>query len=265
MEKRRTATKAAVRSREDCASDLALAGSSERDEKIILIRKPRPNDILLGRGRWYARHAGNQRLQTTINRHLEKYQAAPFRKLKTDITHKILAEIKQCSKEPVARFLRHDDERNGWIPVHDDVARLKISQAIRYSIRAPSSDKQEPQPQPSSAARRKRRSSGRSSSSSLSTGNDENGSMKKSKKLKRSSSSSSSFSFKRREEAAPKNPSMPPPPPRRVTLSTMTRYACRPIAETTKMQDEVLVTDEEIYIALGYGPRPFAKKMEERE
>lgn len=97
---------------------------------------PKPFDVLLGRGRWYASHAGNRRLQIFINMHLEEYQATQSRPEKTKITNEILHMVKICGKQP-GRFLKYEDTVRGWVEVNDEVARLKISQAMRYTIRSP--------------------------------------------------------------------------------------------------------------------------------
>jgi hypothetical protein len=97
---------------------------------------PKSFDVLLGRGRWYASHAGNRRLQIFINMFLERYQTSQSRPEKTHITNEILHMIKTCGKQP-GRFLKFEEDISGWVEVNDEVARLKISQAMRYSIRAP--------------------------------------------------------------------------------------------------------------------------------
>ena len=205
------------------SSEEGGAGEEDSSSAVVVVENPTDHDILLGRGRWYARHAGNQRLQAIINRHLEMYQAAPERKTKTDITHRILDEIKSSTTGVVARFLRRQQTGNHgcWVPVDDDVARLKISQAIRYSIRTPSSSlascadaqqhetpqeehkNQEQQPPPLPLVRvsmkRKSSSSGTGSGSSRSlVGNggaeEEDGRTSNKCKLKRSRSSLSSSS-----------------------------------------------------------------------
>jgi hypothetical protein len=96
---------------------------------------PEPNDVLLGRGRWYASHTGNQRLQVTINAYLDRYRAALTRPEKTEITQEILRCVKTGGTQS-GRFLKFDEPLNGWVQVDDEVARLKISQAMRYSIRS---------------------------------------------------------------------------------------------------------------------------------
>lgn len=109
---------------------------SSKQSDLAIIPSPDPNDILLGRGRWYAKHLGNMRLQSLILTHLDRYQTAPLRKTKTDITYLILDTIKKDANR-FGRFLQYDSALGGWIPVNDCVARLKISQAFRYSIRNP--------------------------------------------------------------------------------------------------------------------------------
>jgi len=250
----------------------------------MLVETPGPHDVVLGRGRWYAMHSGNRRLQTVINSHLERYQATPLRKAKTSITHEILDQIKNCPDNP-GRFLRYDAGQDGWLPVEDDVARLKISQAMRYSMRSPTDPQEETQPPPPrqpqkpaaavTMARRRKRSERSSSNSSESTSsnNGSGNSTGKGSHLKRLLSASTTKTEPDSTESSEQ--SMPPPRERRPSPLTAMPELLPPITKEAKKhfefdfeeqqqdseekdEEEVLVTDQEIYEALGYGPNPFA-------
>ena len=234
----------------DCVSMRYVSSTS--------VETPGPFDVVLGRGRWYAMHTGNKRLQTIINCHLERYQSAPIRKTKTSITHEILDQIKDCPVNP-GRFLRHDKKLNGWVPVDDDTARLKISQAMRYSIRTPTADKQQDQ-QYSVPSNRQRKRSSMSSSGSGSSSDRE-------PRLKRHLSLRSSFTSDPVSLASSEQ-SMLPSQQRPILVASLPigeaalphlppqPYAPVP-ASQEEVADEILLTDEDIYIALGYGPNPF--------
>jgi hypothetical protein len=63
-----------------------------------------------------------------------RYNATTLRKEKTAITQQIV-EIIQSSGDPPGRFLEFDREVDGWVKVGDEVARRKVSHAIRYDSR----------------------------------------------------------------------------------------------------------------------------------
>jgi hypothetical protein len=98
------------------------------------IETPGCFDVLLGRGKTHLTHPGNERLRTIANMHSMRYNAVILRKEKTAITQDIV-EIVQISGNPPGRFLKFDREAHGWVKVGDDVARRKVSHAIRYDSR----------------------------------------------------------------------------------------------------------------------------------
>lgn len=106
------------------------------DDVEVAVHTPEKFDVLLGRGRWYSNHPGNRRLQILINMHLERYQVTKSRPEKTFLTNEILYMVKVCGRQP-GRFLKFEAHRDGWVTVDDEIARIKISQAMRYTIRAP--------------------------------------------------------------------------------------------------------------------------------
>jgi hypothetical protein len=88
-------------------------------------------DVLLGRGRKHNGHPGNARLQTVLNMHSVRYNAATSRNEKTAIIQEIVQSI-QANGEPAGRFLKFEKDTNGWVEVDDAVARIKVGHAIRY-------------------------------------------------------------------------------------------------------------------------------------
>lgn len=140
----------------DSTAASARASKAAAAAAPFLIKTPGPYDVVLGRGRGSAMHSGNKRLQSIIKKHLDRYQSAPCRKTKTSIINEILDQIKNCPENP-GLFLKYDKKQSGWIPEEDNVARLKISQAIRYGIRTPASDQQQQNEQKSAASGNRRR------------------------------------------------------------------------------------------------------------
>lgn len=219
--------------------------------RLSAVETPGPHDIVFGRGRWYAKHTGNRRLQSAIHSYLERYQGAPFRKTKTSITHEILDQIKNCPDNP-GRFLRYDKKLGGWVSVNDDKARLKISQAMRYIIRSPASDDHQGQQFQGSSSRDSNiNSKRRSGAGNLPSGQ---------RNLTRLHCSQSSFksvpdlmdSIEQNMLPPPRRESAPP-----AQLKGVHEVNPGTIATDEELLDEVLLTDEEIYKALGYGPNPF--------
>lgn len=93
-------------------------------------------DILLGRGRTHLTHPGNLRLQALLNANRERYTAAPSRGSKTKIIHEIV-RVAQTAGDPPGRFLKFHNELNAWVEVDDQVARIKVSHAIRHKPKSP--------------------------------------------------------------------------------------------------------------------------------
>jgi hypothetical protein len=91
-------------------------------------------DVLLGRGRAYLHHPGNERMSTIVSDNLARYQSATTRIEKTTITKDIFRTIKTCGDQP-ARFLRYDPRAGRWTEVDDELARVKVSAALRYKRR----------------------------------------------------------------------------------------------------------------------------------
>lgn len=108
----------------------------EDDSDAKFVQSPAPMDVVFGRGRWNSSHPGNRRLQILININLDRYIRAGTRKAKTSISQEVVHIIKTCGIEH-GRFLRFVSDTNGWETVSDNDARIKVSQAFRYTVRTP--------------------------------------------------------------------------------------------------------------------------------
>jgi hypothetical protein len=121
----------------------AIKGDSDRGAEMItstfkgpsnqhidVISSPRDNDVILGRGFRYDWHSGNNVFKNTIAEFIPKYNAAPSKIEKSRIVHEVFLEV-----TAQGRFLKRDEASGGYRIVTDQVAREKISQAIRYKKR----------------------------------------------------------------------------------------------------------------------------------
>jgi hypothetical protein len=100
----------------------------------ILLVDPQPPDVMLARGKRHRRHPGNLRLLTVLDMHRVRYDHAQLRKEKTLITYEIVQIMQTCGPAP-GRFLRFDSSAGGWYEVDDEVARVKVGNALRYARR----------------------------------------------------------------------------------------------------------------------------------
>jgi hypothetical protein len=105
------------------------------NQNLVTIATPGSFDVLLGRGKKYTGHPGNEQLQTLLNMHSVRYNSTTSRKEKTAITQEIVHTVQTTGEPRPGRFLRYDKDVNGWVDVDDVAARIKVSHAIRYASR----------------------------------------------------------------------------------------------------------------------------------
>jgi hypothetical protein len=96
-----------------------------------IFTQPGPFDVLLGRGKGNQQHEGNQRFQTIVNEHRYRYKTFQTRDQKTNTTREIVNSIKTEGNQ-TGHFLKFDKSMGGWREVIDEVARVKVAQALRY-------------------------------------------------------------------------------------------------------------------------------------
>jgi len=91
------------------------------------VEEPHQADVLCGRGGSINTHPGNETFRTLVEKHKRIYLTARFKKDKREIADLIIQEIKKQG----GKFLSRDAKSGLWIPVSDDKARDKTSQALR--------------------------------------------------------------------------------------------------------------------------------------
>ena len=87
---------------------------------------PRPQDVLLGRGNNTLYHQGNIRFREVIEQYVDDYyriHKAARRLLGVQIVHKFL--------QTGTRFLKLGANDQGWIPVDEKAAYVKVCQSFR--------------------------------------------------------------------------------------------------------------------------------------
>jgi hypothetical protein len=106
--------------------------SDEHNQTLPASLTLEPFDVILGRGRTHIYHPGNMRMQTIVRAARPSYNKAGTTRLqKTSITQEVVQAIK-TSGDQSSRFLKLDASTGGWTQVDDEVARIKVSNAIRY-------------------------------------------------------------------------------------------------------------------------------------
>lgn len=92
-----------------------------------VIAKPTQNDILCGKEKQCLRHPGSRRFREVIESYHERYRNTNRKGDKMNLTKEILAALSRSS----ARFLKFNNEANGWEELTEIAARDKISHALR--------------------------------------------------------------------------------------------------------------------------------------
>lgn len=96
-------------------------------KKKELIDAPTDKDVLCGRGKPIQHHPGNRRFLEIVQVHRDSYQNAPSRADKRRITFDIISTIRKSG----GRFLQLDPATGKYQDVGDDLARDKVSHALR--------------------------------------------------------------------------------------------------------------------------------------
>jgi hypothetical protein len=110
------------------------AQGNKNARRVVLVRYPKPNDVVLGRGKPFQDHPGNQHMADMVNEKWESYQNSTL-KGKMDLTMQIVETIKGQGYKFLRR-LDKDMARDvpadyGWIVVDDSKAREKVSHGFR--------------------------------------------------------------------------------------------------------------------------------------
>ena len=93
-----------------------------------------PSDVyIMGRGKRYANHDGNQRLRDIVNAELPAYLAAPTKTAKSAIIHRVLTTTRENSASGIG-FVRHDNQKGTWQLVDNGTARIAVAQNFRDAL-----------------------------------------------------------------------------------------------------------------------------------
>ena len=92
----------------------------------------KPADVLLGRGKRATLWDGNKRYKQLIRSYVASYVRAEKNRDKTSITIRIVDHVHMLG----GRFVKEDLKTGQLSEVNDDVARLKVGQALRHRLRA---------------------------------------------------------------------------------------------------------------------------------
>jgi hypothetical protein len=145
--------RAAVRRAEDDLlprphlSDGIVSSEANHEESDVRVENPLPSDILLGRGRPFQSHHGNQRMLQIVASHKEKYSSEKREKRRA-IAEQIIDTLLRSG----ARFLKRVEGETYWEIVGSDVAYEKVSHVLRSKKRkgklpGESSSRNEAQPE----------------------------------------------------------------------------------------------------------------------
>jgi hypothetical protein len=104
--------------------------SLENTETMTRITNPSSRDVLFGRGKPFQSHPGNVYLHKIVNMHKDRYLKSR-RYDKLAIAEEIVSEIKEGSNGTPGRFLKRAEGEDHWVEVSSEVAREKVSHALR--------------------------------------------------------------------------------------------------------------------------------------
>jgi hypothetical protein len=123
-----------------------LKGAGKNDAIAVnenQVDAPSSDDILLGRGRPFQSHPGNQRMLRLVNERKEEYQQLP-----RDKKRPLVEELLMTLCDGGGRFLKRAEDQDGktfWAEVSHDVAFEKVCHALRTKNRKPA---RHPSPKP---------------------------------------------------------------------------------------------------------------------
>ncbi|CAB9514049.1 Nitrilase family, member 2 [Seminavis robusta] len=91
---------------------------------------PTEYEVIIGRGRRIAEHAGNKRLHRIVATFVEEYGAVPTKRHKSSLLSKVVTLIRNDS-EYKAGFVKKDSKTGRWRIVEDAAARITVAQSFR--------------------------------------------------------------------------------------------------------------------------------------
>jgi hypothetical protein len=94
------------------------------------VLEPTKDDVLLGRGKPFQNHPGNQRMLLIVDERKEQYLA-----VKRDQKRAIVEEVLGVIQEGGARFLKRSADGHYWKEVEPAISFEKVSHALRSKVR----------------------------------------------------------------------------------------------------------------------------------
>lgn len=90
---------------------------------------PTEKDVIIGRGRKFHKHPGNQRLRQIVATKLDRYSSARNKMEKTVLLTEVVEQVEQD-----AQFLRLDPTTQLWVEAGDFLSRERVSQCFRDAL-----------------------------------------------------------------------------------------------------------------------------------
>jgi hypothetical protein len=123
--------------------EIVSSEASDYEEGDERIENPLPSDILLGRGKPFQNHHGNQRMFEIVARYKEKYSSEKREKRRA-----IAEQVIDILLESGARFLKRVEGKTYWARVREEVAFEKVSHVLRskkQKVKLPGESRKEAQ------------------------------------------------------------------------------------------------------------------------
>lgn len=122
-----------------CKSIISFIGnsiSSTNNRNVITLEAPGDSDVLCGKDKNLKNHPGNKAFSSMIDTMVTRYQGASTKQEKMNITREIVLVMK---KQHNSRFLKKSivDGKEVWSEIPDQLARDKVSHAIRFAAANP--------------------------------------------------------------------------------------------------------------------------------
>jgi len=105
----------------------ARQGQAQEDHDL-----PRTYDVLCGKDKTYNKHAGNRVFRETIVAHQDAYAASQTKQNKMQITKNIVSSMQD---QYGTRFVKLSAETGQWEEISNQVARDKVSHALRFAAK----------------------------------------------------------------------------------------------------------------------------------
>jgi len=124
------------------SDDLAALKTNKKNKKVLnpkdLIKTPNKHDVLLGRGKPFQNHDGNQAMLRIVDMYRKRYHES-----ERAFKHEIIEEVLDIIKSKGGRFLeRIDDfEKSYWSVVPHRMSYRKVGHAFRSNARRISMEK----------------------------------------------------------------------------------------------------------------------------